>query len=339
MQNNYLIKDWSENQFFKFQGDKKYMFTSFAHKSIFTQIILVAFLLLMSVSAAQADKLLKPFIKADAASGDFAKTVADTKSKLTSAGFEIIGEYTPYDSATIIIVTNDALKNNAAATEFGGYGAVQRIAVTEINGGIQVTYTNPVYMANSYQLKGKLEDVAAALKTALGDQGSYGSEKGLDADDLQGYHYMFGMPYFDEPDILSEHGSYDEAMKKVQAALAAKKGGVTKVFQVDIPGKQQSIIGVAMTEGMSNDATIMKEVDFMETRSTAHLPYEMLIDKDGKVYALSAKFRIAMNFPDLSMAGDHSFMGIMASPDAIAKALSAASGGGQKEESKGAFDF
>ncbi len=314
------------------------MFNSFCKKSIFTQIILSALLVLMSISAAQAEKL-KPFVKADAATGDYAKTVADTKSKVTSAGFEIVGEYTPYDGATIIIVTNDALKNNAAATEFGGYGAVQRIAVTDINGEIQVTYTNPVYMANSYQLKGKLEDVAAALKTALGDQGSYGSEKGLDADDLQGYHYMFGMPYFDEPNVLSDHGSYDKAMKNVQAALAAKKGGVSKVFQVDIPGKQQTIIGVAMTDGMSDDATIMKEVDFMETRSTAHLPYEMLIDKDGKVYALNAKFRIAMNFPDLSMAGDHSFMGIMASPDAIEKALSAASGGSEKKESKGAFDF
>jgi len=31
-----------------------------------------------------------------------------------------------------------------------------------------------------------------------------------------------------------------------------------------------------------------------------------------------------MSFPDLSMAGSHSFMGIMASPDAIKKSLSAA---------------
>ncbi|WP_246540684.1 hypothetical protein [sulfur-oxidizing endosymbiont of Gigantopelta aegis] len=194
-------------------------------------------------------------------------------------------------------------------------------------------------MANSYQMAGKLEDVAASLKSALGEQMAYGAEKGLSADDLQGYHYMFGMPYFDEPDLLSDHGSYDKAMASINAALAAKKGGVSKVFQVDIPGKQRSIIGVAMTDGMSNDATIMKEVDFMDTRSTAHLPYEMIVAEDGKVYALSAKFRIAMNFPDLSMAGSNSFMGIMASPDAIKKALSAASGKSQKKESSGGFDF
>jgi len=95
-----------------------------------------------------------------------------------------------------------------------------------------------------------------------------------------------------------------------------------------------------MTEAdMSNDTTIMKEVDFKNIRATAHLPYEMLIHEDGKVYALSAKFRIAINFPDLSMAGDHSFMGIMASPDAIKNALTLASGGSPAVEESGEFDF
>lgn len=318
------------------------MFNSFFKKSTFIQpfalLKIVALLLLLSISAVQAANL-KPFILASTGSGDFAQIVADTKSKLSSGGFEIIGEHAPYNGANIIIVTNDALKNNAKATEFGAYGAVQRIAVTDVAGTIQVTYTNPVYMANSYRLQGKLDDVAAALKGALGAQQEYGSEKGISAKKLQGYHYMFGMPYFDDPDVLSAHGSYDKAMQNVKAGLAAKKGGVSKVYQVDIPGKQQTLIGVAMTEGMSSDATIMKEVDFKDIRGTAHLPYEMLVHEDGKVYALSAKFRIAINFPDLSMAGSHSFMGIMASPDAIRKALTAASGGGQKTESTGGFGF
>ena len=316
------------------------MFNCLFTKSLFTKSTFVQTLmlfLLLSLSVVQAENL-KPFFLASAGSGDFAQVVTDTKSKLSAGGFEIIGEYAPYKGATIIIVTNDALKNNAKATEFGGYGGVQRIAVTDVAGKIQVTYTNAVYMANSYQMAGKLDDVAAALKNALGEQETYGSEKGLSAKDLQGYHYMFGMPYFEEPDVLSEHGSYDKAMQKVNAALDAKKGGVTKIYQLDIPGKQQTVIGVAMTEGMSSDATIMKEVDFKDIRGTAHLPYEMLIHKDGRVYALNAKFRIAMNFPDLSMAGKHSFMGIMASPDAIKKALSSASGGAQEtKESSGGF--
>ena len=42
-----------------------------------------------------------------------------TKQKLGAAGFEVVGEYSPYDGASIVIVTNDALKANAAASEFG----------------------------------------------------------------------------------------------------------------------------------------------------------------------------------------------------------------------------
>jgi hypothetical protein len=45
------------------------------------------------------------------------------------------------------------------------------------------------------------------------------------------------------------------------------------------------------------------------------------------VYALPAKFRIAINFPDLSMMGSHSFFSIMCAPKSIKKALTAAAGG------------
>ncbi|MCN4144317.1 MAG: hypothetical protein LC437_04390 [Thiohalomonas sp.] len=129
-------------------------------------------------------------------------------------------------------------------------------------------------------------------------------------------------------------------MQKVKSALAAKKGGVSKVYQLEISGKKQTLIGVAMTQDMSDDKTIMTEVDFKGIRSTAHLPYEMLVHEDGKVYALSAKFRIALSFPDLSMAGSHSFMGIMASPDAIKKALNQAAGAQvEKAENSGGFGF
>ena len=55
-------------------------------------------------------------------------------------------------------------------------------------------------------------------------------------------------------------------------------------------------------------------------KSTAHLPYEVLVS-GNKVYALYARFRIAINFPDLSMMGANSFMNIMDAPEAIRKAL------------------
>ena len=307
------------------------------NKTNYCSFFLSIFILLAGLSTASAENL-KPFVLASAAAGDQTAIIAETKTKLTAAGFEVVGEYSPYKGANVIIVTNDALKNNAAGTDFGGFGAMQRVAVTDHNGQVQVTYTNPVYMANVYRMKGQLNDVASALEGALGKQKVYGSEDGLSADDLQGYHYMFGMPYFDEPDMLVNHKSYDKAVSQVLAGLTAKKQGVSKVYRIDITGKKQTVIGVAMTEGESSDTFIMNEVDFKDTRATAHLPYEILIDKDGKVYALNARFRIAASFPDLSMSGDNSFMRIMGSPDAITEALSAASGK-KAEEKTGGFGF
>jgi len=89
-----------------------------------------------------------------------------------------------------------------------------------------------------------------------------------------------------------------------------------------------------MTGNESNkfmdDTFIMSEIDFKPVRSTAHLPYDILVT-GNEIEALHARFRIAMNFPDLSMMGDNSFMNIMPSPDAIEAALAKAVGGSASE--------
>mgnify|MGYP001608865981 FL=1 len=119
--------------------------------------------------------------------------------------------------------------------------------------------------------------------------------------------------------------------KRSSAPVAAGTSGITKVYRIDIPGKEETVFGVAMdgkkgSGKMQDDTFLMSEIDFKATRSSAHLPYEIVVS--GKTaYALSARFRIAISFPDLSMMGDNSFMNIMDSPDAIKKALTLAAGG------------
>jgi hypothetical protein len=106
---------------------------------------------------------------------------------------------------------------------------------------------------------------------------------------------------------------------------------VTKVYRIDVPEKKEAVFGVAMkgateADKYMDDKFIMSVIDFKDIRSTAHLPYEMLVS-GNKVYALYARFRIAVSFPDLSMMGSNSFMNIMKSPEAIRKALTQAAGG------------
>ena len=50
----------------------------------------------------------------------------------------------------------------------------------------------------------------------------------------------------------------------------------------------------------------------------------------NEVIALHAKFRIAINFPDLSMMGSHSFIGIMGAPGDIEDTLEIVVKGGGK---------
>jgi hypothetical protein len=291
----------------------------------------ISLLLILIASMAYADDtLLKPFVLGSRGPGSVAEKATAVKTALISQGFTIAGEYSPYPDATVIAATNDELKSNAAKSEHGGFGAAVRISVTKVKDEIQVAYTNPVYMANAYRMQGDLDGVAAKLAVALGRVEEFGA-KGLTVKKLRSYHYMFGMEYFNEPSLLADYASFEEAAAAVEAGLAAGRGGVSKVYRIDLPEKKEAVFGVAM-KGMSDadkfmdDKFIMSEIDFKDIRSTAHLPYEILVS-GNKVYALYARFRIAISFPDLSMMGSNSFMNIMKSPEAIRKALTKAAGG------------
>lgn len=295
---------------------------------IMNRLSLLVLALGATVAFAQ-DAVLKPFVLASKGTGDAAQKVEATKAALTKAGFTVAGSYSPYPEATIIVVTNDEMKNTAAKSEHGGFGVAQRIAVTKVNDTVQVSYTNPPYWANGYRMNGELKDTAAKLQAALGKVDEFGA-KGLTVGQLRKYHYMFGMEYFDEPSELAEYGSHEEALKAVEANLAIGKGSVTKVYRLDVPGKKESVFGVAMKgtgdDKYMDDKYIMGVIDFGDIKSSVHLPYEILV-AGNKVFALYARFRIALSFPDLKMTGQNSFMKIMESPEAIRKALVLAAGG------------
>ncbi|MDH3901224.1 MAG: hypothetical protein OEU51_09290 [Gammaproteobacteria bacterium] len=301
--------------------------------SLLRKTLLTGILFIYSMGSALAEEILMPFVLASSSAGDVASMSADVKSKLTGAGFEVVGEYSPYDGANIIIVTNDAMKAFAAKSEFGAYGAAARVSVTKNGDDIEVVYTNPVYMAAAYRMAGDGTDLRKSLEGALGAQQDFGSEKNLTAKDLRKYHYMFGMEYFDDPSELAEYDSQADAVKAVEDSLAAGLGATAKVYRIDIPGKDETVFGVAMkgmdADDCSGDEFVMSKVDKSTPRHTAHLPYEIVVS-DGTAYALFARFRIAINWPHLPMVaapkGQGTFFKILCSPGAIEEALIQASG-------------
>jgi hypothetical protein len=292
-----------------------------------------ALLALFLVGISVADDALEPFVLAFTGSGGIDDTAAQVKDKVTAAGFEVVGSYSPYDGAMVIVVTSDDLKKAAASTDNGGYGAAERISLTKVDGEIQVAYTNPVYWGNAYRLDdvSNLEAAAGKLEAALGNTQTFGTgDKQLTAKKLRKFNYMFGMEKFDDPSELAEYGSYDEAVAAVEKGLAAGAGGAQKVYRIDIPGKEETVFGVALTDaGCSGDEYIMSRIDKDSLRSTAHLPYEILVS-GGDVYALYGRFRIAISYPHLPMVASKTgatFFNIMCAPNAIEEALTQAAGG------------
>ena len=288
--------------------------------TVFAVLVLVLFLFGMPAGA--DDPVLKPFVLGSSGPGTIDAKFEEIKAALAQQGFQIVGDYSPYKGARVVVVTSEALKNSAAKSEFGAYGAVQRVSLTETAKELQVAYTNPLYMAQAYRMKDTLVDTAAALEKALGKKVEFGSQDGFKPNKLRKYHYMMMMPYFTDPIELAVYKTQEEGLQAVEANLAAGKGGVLKVYRVDVPGKNESVFGIGITDGAGADASIMKIIDKGEMKHTAHLPYELIVS-DGKVSMLHGKFRIAVNFPDLTMG---TFMKISGAPSAIEDKLKLVAG-------------
>ncbi|TJY64823.1 hypothetical protein E4T66_00855 [Sinimarinibacterium sp. CAU 1509] len=273
---------------------------------------------------------IQPYVLASTADGAMATQVEAVKGKLTAAGFEIIGEFSPYAGAQVIAVTSPELLQAAAGDARGGFAAAEHVALTESDGKVQISYLNPAYVAAAYRISADLSGVSAKLKEALGQAGTFGTEKGREPDDLRSFNYMLGMEHFDDFYKLGSHASYEEAVKAVEDNLAKQVGGAAKVYRIDIPGKQQTVFGISrasVKDQAANDQHIMMDVvdKNFDIKTTAYLPYQLMVD--GKdVVALHMRFRMAVWHPDLTMV---TFGKLMSSPGAIEELLRKVAGGGK----------
>ena len=91
----------------------------------------------LPVVDAAADRY-KPFVLASTSQGDFDGQVLKTKASLESAGFTVLGEFTPYkdtfvENTRVIVVTSDELISVAGQTKYGGFAAPWRVAVTQVD--------------------------------------------------------------------------------------------------------------------------------------------------------------------------------------------------------------
>lgn len=286
------------------------------NKLLFIVLVLMTNLLL-------AAQNLQPFVLASVGKADYKQTIINTKQKLTDAGFTFVGEYSPFGNNTIIITTNDDALKAAASSKRGGYIAPLRIAISQHEDEVEVSYANPLYLENAYWIKDSMKNVDDALKLALGFVKTFGSKKGLTPNKLKKYHYMFSMPYFDDPYEYDEYDSHEQAVGEVEKRLNIEGDALSMVYKLDIPGTKMTVFGVQMKQTDKDDDEEdldeqfqMSIVDFERPSKKAYFAYELLVN-DKEVEALHMKFRMALHFPDLPMTGKHGFTKLMSSPGEI----------------------
>lgn len=227
--------------------------------------------------------------------------VETAKSKLSRAGFEVVGTYKATDAGTTILYTNAAMKA-ASAKEIRGFNAVGRILVDDERK--QVSIANPLYFGAAFMQKEFNKSASLAVLNSL--KKSFGtlkdSEDAGEVKGLSGYHFMMGMPYYEDMDVVGTGSTADLVAK----AKAAK--GTTAVVQV---GADRYLAFLELDKRTSG---FVKKIG---SQNSEILPYAVLIE-GGQAKALNAKYYIALSYPLLTMT---EFMGIATIPDAITKGL------------------
>jgi len=301
---------------------------------LFTKRTLTVGLLLCFSLAADA-AALKPYSLAGIANSDLQSVSQDVENRLKRGGFQILGTYNPYSGARIFAVTSETLKKAATQSDYGGFGAVIKVAVTEVtddkgNKQVQVSYNNPEYIGLAYNMNTRLENTKQRLGQAIGFDRDFGGD-GIEEDKLPGYNYTFGLEDFYGFYDFVDHGSHEKAIREVETGLANNNFGIGQVYKLKVPGKQQVVYGLSLQADVDeqkflNDEYVMNVIDHKTLRRTPHLPYEIMVN-GSKVIAMHAHFRLAVQFPDLRMFGEHSFGKLMDLPYVYEEFFTQAIGG------------
>jgi len=228
----------------------------------------------------------------------------DVESKLSAAGFEIVTTFKSIKKGKTVIFTCPTLKKQAAKPGRASI-AIMRAFIDDKEQTLSIT--NPVYFGKAYmqkeydhaafsKVKSKIESTFAGLK---------GSEDKMEFDDLAGFHFTFGMPYYEDNKKLGS-GTNAELMDK----LKSYKKGKGFVFELVID-EDTTLVGYKIGRGTERFA---KKIG---RQNAGLLPWTIVIDA-GKATMLQAEYYIALTYPQLGMG---QFAGIASVPGDIIKDL------------------
>jgi hypothetical protein len=241
-------------------------------------------------------------------------TVKKVISKaLSNNGLKVVGSYMPgvdKKRLVLIITHNELTKAVQKIGGLTGFAITLKVGITREDSITYISYTNPAYWGNAYfrknylSVKPNYDTVSEAFKIAMESLDSYkgtdfGSKKGLSVDDLHKYHYMVGMPYFNDVKELKEFNLYTTAIEKIDANLKKGVPNAGLVYKITIPNKELTIYGISLS-GKNGEREILSKFDTGTPKHTSFLPYQILV-KGKSVYMLHGRFRLPLSFPSLSI--------------------------------------
>jgi len=287
-------------------------------KKLFVGAALAAFSLLAHA--------LQPYFFGDKVAGsDLKSAVAAAEQKLTAAGFTVVGRHTPpgLPQHASIVVTEPAY--TAALTQVGGSAVVGVPIRVGVKADGTVSYQNLEYWQRAFlrkhfgQAEAAVKATSGKLQKALGAGKPFGGD--VKPEDLPTYRYMAGMERFDDKSELKAYaGGFDEAVRTIRDNLGKGVAKTAKVYEVVIPEKKLAVFGVATNDPEDGEGWWAKKIG---PDHIAALPWEIFVI-DNKAYALFARFRTALAWPDLGM---FQFMGISSHPDSTAGMMAKVAGG------------
>ncbi|MBN1250940.1 MAG: hypothetical protein JXR51_04230 [Bacteroidales bacterium] len=257
--------------------------------------------------------------------GSVEGSINDISKKVTAAltekGFKIFGSYYPqgkYSNKVIAFTRDDLYKVALSGKDQKFLAAMLKVGLIKDGEKVKISLLNPEYIFNAYfrgsfaTYKDKLmkvdSDAKEALKSIGGEFTAFGG--GLSAKELQKYHYMMGMPYFDEPIELKIFSSFEEGTKIIEENLNSKKSSTEKVYMLKFSNSKIALYGIALNDKEKGEAAFLPKIG---TDHIAAMPYELLLI-DNKAIMLHAKYRLALHWPKLTMA---QFMKISSTPGKI----------------------
>ena len=231
-------------------------------------------------------------------------SVSDAKSKLKGAGFSVIATYAPVKNGTTLVFTCPKLKKQGAK-KGRAHAAVLRMFIDDAEQTVSIT--NPIYFGMAFMQKDYDENVAFAVfeKISQAFPGLVGSKDKLDSGNIAGFHFMMGMPYYEDADELAT-ANQAELLSKAKAY----KKGKNLIFSLKL-SSTSTLLGYEL--GKKTKKFIKK----IGRANAAVLPYCIAVE-DGTASALAAKYYLAISYPQLSMG---EFMTISTVPGAIEKDL------------------